>query len=105
MYNRFVKVVRAITVSDDLGGHRSGYSTLYASVRCRLNALTTKEMTFSFEKQTVFANYYIYLEYLADLKDGDRLIDLADARTYEVKLVMEWDRAQNYMKIAAMELR
>lgn len=106
MMNREVDVYRlqASTTVDEIGGASTPtWKCIYRRVKCRFNAMTTRDLALVWDKKTVFGNYYCYMEYRPDIKEGDRFY--LGNRIFEVKLRMEWDEARNFIKFAVMEVR
>ena len=100
LLNKTVDVKRLTKAADNQGGYTSTWTTIYRRIPCRFNALTTNELAFTYDKQQVTANYAVYLEPL-DVREGDRLY--FGSRVFDVKLIMNWDESNKYMKFAVME--
>ena len=103
LLNKTVDIKRKTQSADGQGGYTSTWATVTngQSVKCRFYPLTSKEAMLHYDKASVLANYFVYLEYFAGLREGDRLY--LGTRIFEVKLVIDWDESNKYMKIAAME--
>jgi head-tail adaptor len=95
-------VERAVDVSDGKGGYTRTWSVIHRNIRFRLNQLASNETMLMYDKQTVFAQFVAYGEYLSDIKEGDRLS--RGGLKYEIKLVMEWDLMKNQLKLAVMQV-
>lgn len=102
LLNTTVNIKRKTLTADGQGGHTSAWATIYRRVPCRFNALGSPETTLTYDKQAVFANYYVYLEHLTGIKEEDRLV--LGSREFEVKLIQDWDEANNYMKLSVLEI-
>lgn len=101
LLNKTVDIKRKTQTSDLQGGYTSTWATIHQSVKCRFYPLSSKEAMLSYNKASVFANYFIYLEYISGLAEGDRVY--LGTRIFEIKLVIDWDETNKYMKLAAME--
>ena len=103
MMNSAVDIVRTTRVADGSGGWTTTTATIASAVPCRFNALSTREMILAYDKQTVFANFTLFMGYRTDVAEGDALVKCDDSRTFEVRLKMAWDEARNYLKLAVLE--
>lgn len=103
LLNNVVTIKRpTYTVGSD-GRQTVTYAVLYRRVKCRFEALQGKETIISYDKKSVFANYFVHLEYLSGIKEGDRLYT-DRGREFEVKLALNWDEANKLGKLAVLEL-
>lgn len=101
LLNKMVDIKRSTPNPDGQGGSGNlTWATIYRRIPCRFNALTTNELAFIYDKQMVTANYVVYLE-PADIRENDRLY--LGSRIFDVKLIMNWDESDKYMKIAVLE--
>ena len=100
LLNKTVDIKRQTLAADNQGGYTSTWATIYRRIPCRFNALATNELAFTYDKQVVTANYAVYLEPL-DVREGDRLY--LGSRIFDVKLIMNWDEANKYTKLAVLE--
>jgi len=92
-----------ISTVDEIGGYSdTTYTVLYRRVPCRFETLTKKLEIIAYNKEAVFPDYYVYMEYWSGIKEGDILEK--DGRTFEIKLVENWSEAGKYMKLAVVEL-
>lgn len=99
-----VDVRRITNVADGQGGYTTTTAIILRRIPCRFNAMTSKDLMLAYDKQKVFANYYCFMEYESEIREGDELIKTDDSRVFEVKLKMDWDEKKNYLKLAVLEL-
>ena len=97
------KFVRRTETDDGQGGVTVSNTVLYRRVLVRVNALSEKEIAILWDKQAILANYKVYLEYISGLQEGDQGIDEADSKTYDIKLIMDWDKDNSMMRLAVSE--
>ncbi len=102
LLNTTVHIKRLTKTADNQGGYTSTWTFIHYRVPCRFNALASRETILAYDKQKVFANYYVYLEYLSDIKEGDRLY--LGTRAFVVKLIVDWDETHDMMKLAVLEI-
>jgi head-tail adaptor len=103
LLNQTVTIKRASYATGADGRQARTWAVLYRRVKCRFEALHSKETVIAYDKATTFANYFVHLEYLSGIKEGDRLY-MDNGRTFDVKLVMNFDEANDIMKLAVMEV-
>lgn len=101
LLDKTATVKRETLTTDYQGGSTRTWTTVYRRVPCRFQSLMSRESTLAYDKETVFANYYIYLEAL-DIQEGDRIY--LDSRAFAVKLIKDWDEKRNMMTVAAVEI-
>ena len=101
LLDKTVTVKRETLTSDSQGGYTRTWTVVYRRVPCRFQSLLTRETTLAYDKQTTFANYLVYFEYL-DIQEGDRIF--LDSRQFTVKLIKDWDEQKNMMTVAAVEV-
>ena len=97
-------IKREVLTEDEYGGYTTTWVIKHRRVLCRFNALSATTQALLWSKQATLADYYIYLEYLSDIKEGDRLIKMDDSREFEVKLKMDWDEDRSMLKLACLEV-
>jgi len=98
-----VTIKRPTVTRDDLGGEGStAYATLYARVPCRFESKTEKLGAIAYDKDAVFPDYFVYLEYRSGIKEGDRIY--LGSREFEIKLIENWSEQGKYMMLAVVEL-
>jgi SPP1 family predicted phage head-tail adaptor len=102
LLNSTIDIKRQTKVADGQGGYTSTWAVVHRNVPCRFNALASRETTLAYDKQKVFANYYVYLEHLGDVKEGDRIY--LGTRAFVVKLIVDWDELSDQMKLAVLEI-
>ena len=100
----YCNILDMTDISDDQGGYTSTDAVVYYDVLCRFNTLQTKESIIAYDKASTLADSLVFLEYLSGLKEGQRLKKLDDDREFTIKLIMDWDEDQNYMKLAVQEI-
>jgi len=107
LLNNTVSIKRlSLSGADDGMGGWDGtesYTVTHRRVKCRFNALPKREQVIAYNKKEVFANWYCYMEYRSGIQEQDRLY-MRDGREFEVKLLMDWDEAKNYLKLAVLEI-
>lgn len=101
LLDKSATIQRETLTADGQGGYTSTWGTLYRRVPCRFQSLLSRETALVYDKKTVFASYYVYLSYLG-VKEGDRVI-LA-TQTFAVKMVVDWDKQKDMMKLAVVEV-
>lgn len=101
LLDKTATVKRETLTTDSQGGYTRTWTTVYRRVPCRFQSLMSRESTMAYDKETVFANYYIYFEYLG-IQEGDRIY--LDSRMFTVKLIKDWDEKKNMMTVAAVEV-
>lgn len=102
LLNSTVDVYRKTQTDDGQGGYTSTWAAIYTSKKCRFQALTSKEAVLTYDKATVFANYYIHMEHLSNIAEGDRIY--LGTRTFEIKLVQDYAEIGKYLKLAVLEI-
>lgn len=89
---------------DGMGGWTRADTILYTNVKCRFETTSRKaEILALGGKADVYPDYYVYLEYLSGIKEGDHII--YDSRTFEIKLVEDWSERGKYMRLSVVELK
>mgnify|MGYP002737739601 CR=1 FL=1 len=101
LLDKTASVKREVLTSDSQGGSVRTWTVVYRRVPCRFQSLMSRESAMAYDKETVFANYYIYLEAL-NIQEGDRIV--LDSREFTVKLIKDWDEKRNMMTVAAVEV-
>ena len=101
LLDKTATIKRETQTTDYQGGFTSAWTTVYRNVPCRFQSLMSRESALAYDKETVFANYYIYFEYL-NIQEGDRIY--WDNRIFTVKLIKDVDEQHNMMTIAAVEV-
>jgi head-tail adaptor len=102
LLNTTVDIYRKTQTADGQGGYTAAWSTIHTSKKCRFQALTSKEAVLTYDKTIVFANYFVYMEHLINLAEGDRVY--LGSRTFDVKLIEDWDEVGKYLKLAVLEI-
>ena len=88
---------------NDLGGEGSTtYAVLYTNVPCRFDSQTKKLEIIAYNKDAVFPDYFVYLEYRSGIKEGDRLY--LGSKEFEIKLIEDWSEQGEYLMLAVVEL-
>lgn len=97
-------IKRESLTTDGMGGYTRAYAVLYTNVRCRFETTSRKaEILALGGKADVYPDYYVYMEYLSAIKEGDHII--FDSRTFEIKLVEDWSERGKYMRLSVVELK
>ena len=102
LLDQTVDIKRKVQAADGQGGYTSTWSVIHKRVPCRFQALTSKEAMLTYDKAAVFANYFVHMEHLSDVAEGDRLY--LGARAFDVKLVQDWAEAGKHLKLAVLEI-
>jgi len=102
LLNSTVDIYHKTDTADLQGGYTSTWAVIHSSIKCRFQALTSKEAILTYDKTAIFANYYVHMEHLSDIAEGDRAY--LGTRKFEVKLVQDWDEAGKYLKLAVLEI-
>lgn len=89
--------------ADGMGGHAAPtWTTLYKRVKAAIVLIPKKEQILEYDKDKVFAEFFIYLEYLSGIEEGHRVY--WGSRVYEIKLVLPWREKARFMKLACVEI-
>ena len=102
LLNQTVDIKRKVQTADGQGGYTTAWSVIHRRVPCRFQALTSKEAMLTYDKATVFANYYVHMEHLSDVAEGDRLY--LGTRAFDIKLVQNYAEVGKYLKLAVLEI-
>ena len=103
LLNQTVDIKRKVQIVDEQGGYKeASWSVIHRRVPCRFQALTSKEAMLTYDKSSVFANYYVHMEHLSDIAEEDRLY--LGARAFEIKLVQDYAEIGKYLKLAVLEI-
>lgn len=102
LLNSVVDIKRKVQTADGQGGYTTAWAVIHKRVPCRFQALTSKEAMLSYDKAAVFANYFVHMEHLSDIAEGDRIY--LGARTFEIKLVQDYAEIGKYLKLAVLEI-
>lgn len=103
LLNNSVTIKTPSYTTDAMGGKSATtWTTLHRRVKCRFNTLGSKEQLIAYDKPNVFADYVVYLKYLSDIHEGDRIY--LSTREFEIKLIQDWDEKNDMMKLAVLEL-
>ena len=78
-------------------------AAIYMSVPCRFETLTKKLEIMAYDKQAVFPDYFVYMEYRSGIQESDILVK--DGREFAIKLVEDWSEQGEYLKLAVSELK
>ena len=98
-----ITIKRPTKVINDLGGEGSTtYAVLYTNVPCRFDSQTKKLEIIAYNKDAVFPDYFVYLEYRSGIREGDRLY--LGSREFEIKLIEDWSERGKYLMLAVVEL-
>lgn len=102
MLNSTVDIKRKTQTADGQGGYTTAWAVIHKRVPCRFQALASKEAILTYDKAAVFANYYIHMEHLSDIAEGDRVF--LGTRTFDVKMVVDYAEVGKYLKLAVIEI-
>jgi head-tail adaptor len=102
LLNSVVDIKRKVQTADGQGGYTTAWAVIHKRVPCRFQALTSKQAMLSYDKAAVFANYFVHMEHLSDIAEGDRIY--LGARTFEIKLVQDYAEIGKYLKLAVLEI-
>lgn len=88
---------------DGMGGYNpAGWNTIYKRVKAAIVLIPKKEQIIKYDKIDVFAEFYIYMEYLSGVKETQRIH--WGSKVYEIKLVLPWREKGRFMKTACVEI-
>jgi len=94
---------RGTDVADDIGGASSTtWNILYPNIKCRFENVGRKQEMLVYNKDTVYPDYYVYIESRSGIKEGDRIV--FSNRDFEIKLVEDWSEQDRYMRLSVVEL-
>lgn len=102
LLNSTVDIYRKTDTADGQGGYTSTWAAIHSRKKCRFQALGSKESMLTYDKAAVFANYYVHMEHIAGLAEGDRIY--LGTRTFDIKLIQDWDEVGKYLKLAVLEI-
>lgn len=90
--------------ADGMGGYLPPtWTTLYKRVKAAIVLIPKGEQIFQYNKIDVFAEFFIYMEYLSGVKETQRVH--WGNRVFEIKLVLPWREKGRFMKLACVEVR
>lgn len=101
LLDKTATIKRETLTTDSQGGYTRSWATIYRRVPCRFQSLLDRDSTLAYDKETTFAQYYIYFEYI-DIQEGDSIY--LDSRQFLVKLIKDFDEKHNMMTVAAVEV-
>ena len=99
----YVNIKHQALTPDGYGGYTNTWAVLYRRVSARFNSMTSKEIQMLHDKQEVLADFSVNLKYRSGIKEGMALVKTDDNRTFEIKLVMDWDEDKTQLKLAVKE--
>lgn len=102
LLNSTVDIYRKTDTADGQGGYTSTWAAIHSRKKCRFQALTSKDAMLTYDKAAVFANYYVHIEHLSDIAEGDRIY--LGTRMFEIKLIQDYAEIGKYLKIAVLEI-
>ena len=103
LLDSFVTIKHPTVTRDNLGGEGSTtWAILYTRVPCRFESKTEKLGAIAYDKDAVFPDYFVYLEWRSGIKEGDRIY--LGSREFEIKLIENWSEQEKYMMLAVVEL-
>lgn len=103
LLNQTVTIKSVGYTTDTMGGAGTPtWTAIHSNVKCRFNPIQGRDTIFLYDKKTVWASHYVYLEYLSDIKEGDRLY--LGTRVFEIKMIVDWDEKNDKMKLSAVEI-
>jgi SPP1 family predicted phage head-tail adaptor len=102
LLNSTVDIYRKTDTADGQGGYTSTWAAVHSRKRARFQALGSKEAMLTYDKATVFANYFVYMEHITGVTEGDRVY--LGTRKFDIKLVQDWDETSEYLKLAVLEI-
>lgn len=99
----YCKYQEMVPSDDGQGGFTDVWTTVYPRLLVRMNALKGREQALLWQKQTILADYTIFLNYVTGIKTGGRLVKLDDARMFEIKLFMNYDEDSTMLRLECLE--
>jgi len=89
--------------SDGMGGTLpSTWNIIYKQIKAAIVLIPKEAQIIQYDKLNVFAEFYVYLEALSGIKEGQRVY--YGSRTFEIKLVLPWREKGRFMKLACVEI-
>lgn len=89
--------------SDGMGGYLPDtWTSIHKKVKFAIVLIPKEEQIIQYDKANVFAEFFIYLEYLSGIKEGQRVY--WGSRVFEIKLVLPWREKGRFMKLACVEV-
>lgn len=89
--------------NDGMGGQLPAtWSSIYKRIKFAIVLIPKGEQIIQYGKLDVFAEFFIYMEYLSGIKEGQRVH--WEGRTYEIKLVLPWREKGQFLKLACVEV-
>ena len=88
---------------DGQGGYLPpSWNILYKRIKAAIVLIPKGEQILQYDKKDVFAEFFIYMEYLSGVKEGHRIY--WGDRVYGIKLVLPWREKGRFMKLACVEI-
>ena len=91
---------------DGMGGYLPGsWAPIYKKIKAAFVITTLRfqgEQILAYGKKNVFAEVFIYLEYLSGIKEGQRVH--WESKVYEINFVAPWQEKERFMKLACVEV-
>ena len=99
----YVNIKSQTLTADGYGGYTNAWAIMYRRISARFNAMTSKEIQMLHDKQEVLADFSVNMKYRSGITEGMLLVKTDDSRTFEIKLVMDWDEDKTQLKLAVKE--
>jgi len=91
------------TSGDGMGGYDDDtYTTIYTNIACRFESRTKKAEIIAYGGSNTFPDYYIYLEYISGITEGDRIF--LGSQEFEIKLIEDWSEQNEYLMLSVVEI-
>jgi len=97
-----IKYRKAGTADDGGGYDAPTWTTLYKRVKAAIVLIPKKEQIIQYDKPNVFAEHFIYMEYLSGVEEGHRVH--WGSRKFEIKLVLPWREKKRFLKLVCVEI-
>jgi len=103
LLNQSITIKSVAYTVDSMGGQQTAtWTAIHSNIKCRFNPILGRDMVYLDDKKTVWASHYVFLKYLSDIKEGDRVY--LGTRVFEIKMIVDWDENNDKMKLAVVEI-
>jgi len=102
--NKTIKIKEEVAgAADGMGGTAAPiWSTIHKQVKAAIVLIPKKEQIIQYDKIDVFAEFFIYLEHLSGVREGQEVH--YGSRKFAIKLVLPWREKGRFMKLACVEI-
>jgi len=103
LLTHMVRVTRTTQTADGMGGYTATETALYQRLPARFNAMTARELAIYADKLGTMAGFTVFLEAGPDIREGDLLVKMDDGRSFDVRLVKNWDEQERFLTVICTE--